>query len=353
MLSLQLHSTLAVAVLVQAGLIGFIVLLIPLSRLRAWRRDRVQRRIERRLSPELHESLDLGQPTAALRAASRGREQAVLRAMLVRVSLNLRGEEALKLEALAETLGIAKLELGRLRAWRAWVRAQAAANLGVLRVTVAFERIRELLQDRNVQVRIAAMLALVDIRPKAAGEAILPLLSDASPLIVSRARELLLDVGPSIVPALIRLIGATPCVATRRAALDVLAVIETDESSADLLLELTYNSDLDIRIKAVKAAASLQYARFSKRFTKLLSDKSWEVRSQAAKGLGELYDEEAVGALRAALSDENRWVRKHAATALMEQGEAGERALREAVAAPDEAAREIALYTLRAVESVP
>ena len=69
-------------------------------------------------------------------------------------------------------------------------------------------------------------------------------------------------------------------------------------------------------------------------------DEAWQVRAQAATGLGALHDRHAVAALSAAIVDESWWVRRNCAEALARLGQPGRQALVALSAAPDRYVRE-------------
>lgn len=266
--------------------------------------------------------------------------------LLIQLALDLRGEESERIGSLAVETGLAAAESRRLRSWRATARAEAAKNLGLLRVRSALPALLQLVKtDPHFEVRHACAWALGEIGGDAAVDGLLSLLEDPHPGVVRRAQELLLESGPGCVGKVIESARATRVPAARLAAIEILGVLR-DPGATALLLELADETDPELRIKAIKSAAAIADPRALAAFQKLIRDPLWEIRCQAATGLGALGSAASIPELRAALADDEWWVRFNSARALYEMGEPGRRALEEVSRARDSRSGEAARYVL-------
>jgi HEAT repeat protein len=181
---------------------------------------------------------------------------------------------------------------------------------------------------------------------------LIPLLGDATPVVRRRVEEILARQGREVGQEITTYLESTPSRAGRRAAVDLLGWLRVPEA-ADVLLELLDDPDLEIRVKAAKAAGGIGDPRFLDILHGRLDDPAWEVRCQAARALTTLGSATSVPRLRAALRDRHWWVRFYAASALVELGMAGLAALQDALEDPVPAARDMARYLLDRTGGVP
>lgn len=285
-----------------------------------------------------------------LEAIRRSDHRAIL-PVLVQLSLDFRGEESRLIGELAERLGLARSESRRLRAWRLTERAEAAKNLGLLRVNSALPALLRLVKsDRHFEVRHAGVWALGEIGGDEAILGLLTMLEDPHPGVVRRAQELLLEAGSGCAGKVIDYARRSRIASARRAAIELLGVLR-DPIATPLLLELVDDGDPELRIKAIKAAASIADPRALAAFQYLLSDPVWQIRCQAANGLGALGNNNAIPGLRSALSDAQWWVRFNSARALYELGEGGRRVLDEVSRDRESTSGEVARYVLERADS--
>jgi HEAT repeat protein len=269
-----------------------------------------------------------------------------VRGALLQLALDLCGEESQRIASLAGELGLAHQERQRLGSWRTTVRAEAAKNLGLLRVREALPALLHALKfDPQPSVRLAAVWALGEIGGRKSVLGLLAMLEDLDLGVVRRAQEILLDSARDAASEIVDFVRRSEVPAARRAAVDVLRGL-ADPRATDLLVELADDPDVELRIKAVKAAAALADPRCAELFRRGLSDARWEVRCQAARGLGALGNRDAVGLLWEALADPVWWVRFNAASALEELGSAGDAALERAARDAHRQRREVARYVL-------
>ncbi len=345
-LEFQLHELLMLAVGAQGVVIVTMMFALPLRRGWVALAQRRRTRAETLLSPLVFDALERGKPCARLRkAVTRGRRR-ILRDLLVRIAMSIRGDDAIQLTRLCQQIGVIADETRSLRASHAVRRAEAAANLGVLGAAASIPHLQKLLSDPDARVQVASMRALTDIAgPSVAGD-IVPMLGRDDPYLVCRAQDVLVSLGTAIAPELIEFIRKGARGDAREAALDILP-FAVDESSTSLLLNLMYSPDDEVRIKATKAASQIGDERFFGIFMRFAEDPRWEIRCQAVKGLGPIGNPDSVRRLRIALGDKNRHVRLNAGVALCQIGYSGVAALERAAEGPDELVRGAAAYALQ------
>jgi HEAT repeat protein len=343
MLPAPAYSLVLLIVAVMAALVALLFLLLLTQRGLASLASVHIRRREAVLRPLLFEALEDAAAIARLRHALRLFDRPVLRTMLLRLALDLRGDESLAIADLYRALGLLDVELRALRSRRARRRAAAAANLATLRMPGIQDQLIRALDDPDRTVRVALIRAIGEIGDRDALVALVRRLGERSPTVVRQVEQVLIDRGREVVPQIMAYAETSPKLRGRRAAVEVLGLLRAP-LAADLLLELVRHRDRELRIRAVKAAAAIGDPRFLDPFHELLADPIWEVRCQAAKGLGALGSPTSVPLLRTALGDGHWWVRFYAAVALAELGEPGHAALQAAVTDPEATVRDMARY---------
>lgn len=118
-----------------------------------------------------------------------------LRGILLRLALDLRGESGEAIARLYSRLGFLAIDLKRLRSWRASARANAAADLGLVRATEALPALLDLLQDADPRVRRTAVWAVGQVGNPATLAALVGLLGDRDRIVARRAEEILAERG--------------------------------------------------------------------------------------------------------------------------------------------------------------
>jgi HEAT repeat protein len=253
---------------------------------------------------------------------------------------------------LYQGLGFFQDDVHRLGAWRATVRAGAAADLGLIRLQESVPHLSRMLQDPNVHVRQTVVWALGQVADRETLAGLVRLLGDSSRMVARRVEEVLAERGREIQDVILAYAGRTFIRAGRLAAIELLGWLRIAEA-ADLLVGFMRDLDPEVRVKSVKAAAAIGDPRFLEVFHLLLSDPRWEVRCQAAKGLSLFGSTQSIPRLESALRDPEWWVRFYAATALSETGTAGEAALQRALDDSSTKVREMARYLLERGDAVP
>jgi HEAT repeat protein len=290
-------------------------------------------------------------PPSEFRRLSRF-DRRLVRSILLGLALDLRGETGEAIAVLYRHLGFLKIDLARLKAWRASQRANAAADLGLIHFADAVPALAQALNDPDVRVRQAAVWALGQVGSPEALSSLVHLLGDPSMAVSHRVQEVLAERGREVVGPMLTYAEGTSSRAGRLAAIELFGWLRITTAS-DLLLVSMSDLDPEVRVKSVKAAAAIGDPRFLEAFHAALEDSSWAVRCQAAKGLSLFGSPESVPRLARALRDQQWWVRFYAATALAEGGPAGAEALSSALQDPDPSVRDMARYLLERGEMVP
>jgi HEAT repeat protein len=229
------------------------------------------------------------------------------------------------------------------------LRARAAVQLGYLGNEAAIPALLTALGDEQLDVRLGAAQALVQMRHAAAVGPILRALALPGRWPLQRATELLYGFGQLAVLPLRQLLAdrtQVPTPAMQAVALNVLGMLGAREAAPEVLGWLEH-VEPELRVAAARALGGMRDPSTGAALARALRDDAWEVRSTAAKALGQLHERSAIVALDAALADPVWWVRYNAAQALAELGADGLDALRRAMTTQDDAfARDISRQML-------
>ncbi len=333
------------AVLLLAGVVILLALFLMLQRSIAAVMAAQARRREPFLSRMVYEAAQSSSiDTRAFRSLGR-LDRSQVRAILLELALDLRGDTGDTIAAIYHDLGFARADLLKLRSPRATTRAAAAGDLGLIRCSAAVPDLLEAFNDHDVRVRQAAVWAVGQAGDAAALQAVIRLLADPSRAVVNRAQEVLAERGPAVVDSILAFTERTSSRVGRLAAIELLGLLRV-ANSTPLLLHFMSDLDPEVRVKSVKAAAAIGDPRFLETLHRRLEDTSWAVRCQAAKGLSLFGSPASVPPLSAALRDQHWWVRFYAATGLADSGPVGEAALYRALADPSPSVRDMASYLL-------
>jgi HEAT repeat protein len=279
-------------------------------------------------------------------------DRRLVRGILLRLALDLRGESGDAIATLYRELGFLAVDLRRLASWRASVRAHAAADLGLIQSSDALACLLQCLNDPAPRVRQTAVWAVGQVGGPEELSGLITLLGDSDRVVARRAQEVLVERGRVVASAILAYAARTSNRNGRMAAVELIGWLRIAAGS-NLLILCMSDLDPEVRIKSVKAAAAIGDPAFVPSFHQALTDPRWEVRCQAAKGLSSLGSSESVARLKEALRDEHWWVRFYAATALAEIAGPGESVLQAALADAQQEVREMARYLLERGEAVP
>lgn len=201
------------------------------------------------------------------------------------------------------------------------VRRMAVYALSELEDPASIGVLEQAARDSDEGLRRAAIHALAEMEDPRAAAALIRALEDSNPAIRKYAAYGLgeIDSTPAIVAGLRRALGDSNA-EVRRAVIHTLAELE-DYGSADALVEALNDESAENRRAAAWAVAELLEDRPTEKGVDALAnmlrkDSSAENRKAAAYALGELGSGRAIDALRAALDDGDRDVRRAAASAL-------------------------------------
>jgi len=346
MLSDRFYDALVLAVFGLAACVAVLTLATLLHHARVSLRMRRQRRRGAVLLPLVCAAVAEPETGDALLSRLRRSDRKVLLPILLQLALDLRGEEAMRVCALAEASGLAAAERRRLYSLRSTVRSEAVKSLGVLRSEESLPRLLHLLEnDRRREVRLASAWAVGEVGGRGAVHGLLAVLEAPDPGVVRRIQEVLIEAAPDASEEVVAYVRRTSSDSARRAAVELLGALR-DPRASECLLELVDAADPELRTKVIKAAAAIADPRFAETFRGLLRDSAWSVRCQAATGLGNIGAVEGIAELSDALGDEAWWVRFNAASALAELGAPGRAALAQSTIDPDPLRSEVARYVL-------
>ncbi|HEV8113262.1 MAG TPA: HEAT repeat domain-containing protein [Planctomycetota bacterium] len=281
----------------------------------------VERR-QRVLVPLILRSIGNADAVPALRQNLQPFDLRIVRDVLMQFAMDLRAQDCANIACLCDQLGLLEPEIRSLFALRPRTRRRAAANLGLLRPAAAVEPLLELLDDRYINVRLAAIDALGDIGDDLGLVALIPLLEDPEPAIAWRALEALCRSGHDVGIEVLRYLELTRDSNASRAAVESMRWLEPRRAE-DRLCEIARGIRSRLRAQTARVLAAIGSSRCESELHSLLSDHNSEVRAQAAKALGTLGRSGSLPALRAAFVDPSWPVRMEAARALLEMKEPG------------------------------
>lgn len=330
---------------------AIVIVLAAYAVLSRWLSERRQTHASR-LRPRLLAAVE-GYLDGRMPMADAERELAVDRKLGMGVLLgvaSVRGrEEQLRLQALAARFDYERGQLQLLAHGDPARRANAAVHLGYLGSDSAGPALFAALKDDQLDVRLAAAQALVQMQRAIAVVPILRALALPGRWPLQRVSELLVGFGERAIAPLRQLLvnradGLPP--AALAVAINVLGLLGARPAAAQVAGWLDH-TDPEIRVAAAKALGGMQDPEVVPALVKALRDESWEVRSMAAKSLGRLHEPSTIPALDRVLADRAWWVRYNAAFALTEMGAEGAAALRRALATQEDPfARDISAQLL-------
>ncbi|MBC7247400.1 MAG: HEAT repeat domain-containing protein [Actinobacteria bacterium] len=292
----------------------------------------------------LYAALPKLSPEEAMRSLLPEPDEVALEEVLLRMGDEAEGEWKEKVIQVYRTRGYAEKRLRQLRSRSKSRRSQAARRLGRIGDPEAVAPLKELLTDPREEVREAALFALGRMGTLPALKAMCEVLGASDRWAWEKVAEAMEEMGDECHLVLCELLRDENA-ACRAFAAEVAGTVGGNEE-ASLLEEALRDPEVDVRARAASSLGRLRHHVSRPALREALRDEAWEVRCQAAKALGLLGNGEDATALAAALRDASWWVRQNAAAALQELGEAGERALQEALWDGDRFARETAAQAL-------
>jgi HEAT repeat protein len=235
------------------------------------------------------------------------------------------------------------------------VRTAAAASLSELKNAASGARLLQYAEHADAFVSASALRTLKELRMPAAAHPALAALKHAD---ASVRREAVGVLGwlkhISSLPGIARLAVEDPDAEVRRAATGALGIAAPDDHGAPAaLIHALKDSAWQVREEAATTLGKFRAAdsRIGPALRAAMQDDYWQVRLRAARSLGRLRDVSALPMLIEALLHSSGNLRKEAAIALGEVGEAAAIAALNAVTAdPDPEVRKAARLALQRLE---
>ena len=235
-------------------------------------------------------------------------------------------------------------DYGESRLW--WRRLLAARAFMVVGAQEDLSRIEALLRDDAAPVRRAAVWCLKRVQSPELAAAVLDIAAREPRVLQATILEVLAgNRGPVLGTLTERLQTATDA-GDLGAALRLAEMIGVPGLLTHVLPHAAH-SEFEVRIAATRALASYPHVRTSQTLCERLRDPVWQVRAQAAAGLGAIGAREAVEELDHAMTDASWWVRLRSALALRRLGSAGVAVLEARQPESDRFAYEMAQYVLQ------
>lgn len=287
---------------------------------------------------ELLAYLEGGDDTAITLALGRRSARRILPEVARRILRLVRGEDLTRLSSLLRQSGAIKNLIRLSASGRDDERLDAVETLAFLNEPEAMATLEKRLDDRNYDVQVAAALGLANWNklPPADELAVRLRIETADRLssYFKIFRAYLTDRADELLPLLS---------ADRPAAVKIVAIDALSESGEfavlPWLLKLAEDSNLNVRVCAVKGLGRLGHPRARDVVLQSLADPAWEVRAQAAQAVGAIGLKVATPALSLLLEDNKHWwVRYRSAQALGRLGKAGQEALTESATRSADAA---------------
>lgn len=326
-------------VLCSAAFLALVLILV--ARFVAERRDSRTKTERRRIAPMLM-ATHLSAPVPPTRALEK---EAAARLALEMAEL-VRGPDREALLTNANALGIPHTLLRSSVSRSAQERLLAAEALAMF--PLGQERVRQMLHDRNPDVRLGAALALAQNQAAPPAAEIVKRLglgtSERSLLVASLMRDLV-DTDPASVEDLLG--HQTLPDAAKLAAIDALAAsgrVEHAPLVARMAAEAHSDDELSPRI--YHALGRIGHPSGHAVILRGLSHPAWAVRAAAAQAAGTNRLTQAAEALGELLGDDEWWVRLRAGEALWRLGPPGREVLTQMAASKQPLAREAAAMTL-------
>jgi len=243
------------------------------------RRDQHTADAERRMRPLAIGLMEDGDPVPDLSQA----DQRALATVMGRYSRKVSGGTSERIGGYFREGGGLAAELEGMRSRRAWRRAAAAYALGDMACPEVVPMLAAALEDRNDEVRAAAVRSLGRLRDPTVTETLVESLV-AHRVPRGMAGAALLQLGSDAVPEL-RRIAAHEDAAVRQVAMTVLGLVG-DSGDADVALVALRDPAADVRAAAARALARIGTGSAEPALREALGDPEHFVRAHAARALG-------------------------------------------------------------------
>ncbi len=322
MLSYSALPWIANGALAAMALLAVLCIVLPVWRLAGNARAAYARNRTRVLLPLVLHGIEDPSWAPAIRSAMLPFDRGLVLDLLMRLAIDVREEERTEIVRLCDELGLLDREIRALSSLRSRARRRAAANLGLLRQASALSVLIGLVDERNTNVRLAAIDAIADIGCHRGLAALVPRIGDPDHAVSWRIQEALARGGCDVGPELVRFIGRELDPRARDAAIRVVRWVNPSKADARLCAFARSDSPF-VRMQIARALADLGTDRAAGMLQTMLRDPAADVRAAAAHGLGLLAREAAVPNLCAKLRDDSNRVRVEVARSLVRLGDPG------------------------------
>jgi hypothetical protein len=251
----------------------------------------------------------------------------LFRNFLARYQATLAGQEAVLLRELYLDLGIHSSLPRRLRNRHPRVRAEAAFEIGLFRLSGYHALLPPLLHDPAPYVAHVAAQALARSRNLAFAPMVMGWVLHQDTYQRERLLRVLEGFGSDLLPWLASHLDSAREDPASWIIYALLAGSQRHHGSRETLVRLLAAPDLDLQVSALKALAALADPAVFPEVQPMANHEAWEVRTQAARALGLLGGPAAIPDLLRLASDRVFEVRRNAAQGLADLGHAGAAAL--------------------------
>jgi len=260
-------------------------------------------------------------------------DREILALALMESAENFAGEFGPRVRTACEQLGFVQDHVRRIQSRRWWVRAQAAYRLGLMGSPQAESFLIAALDDPIAEVRLMAIRSLAALDGQLALKPIIEHFKENSGWGLLEISDIVLRLGPVCLPILLETLNGD-ALRARLVAIDLLGLLKDSRAVAPLILTLN-SPRQEVRIRAVKALGLIADAAAIPAICRCAGDPSWEVRLMVGSAIGRAGGLPQIPVLVHLLNDAEKRVRVEAAEALIQLGEFGRAALRQAGLGPD------------------
>ena len=254
-------------------------------------------------------------------------DRSLFQTFLARYHATLAGQEAESLKALYLGLGVHESLPKRLRSRQATVRAQAAQEVGIFRLSDHLEAVVPLLNDPIPYVAHLAAQALARCGDLNYVAPVFEWVLREERYQRERLLRVLEGFGPEILPWLEGHLDPPEVAPESWILFALLAGSLLDRRSYPRILHLLEVPHVNLQASALKALGALAIPQTYPQVQRLAGAEAWPIRAQVAKALGLVGGPEAIPTLIGMTTDPVYEVRRNAAQGLADLGHAGTSAL--------------------------
>lgn len=319
------------------GLMVFLALLLAAALVAQWRGDRSRKHREAchaRWERELASYLVQDGPDTAWKDLA-DQDRVLLLRFLQDALLSIGGAEAERIKGLAQALGLHEGLARRLSAFAAATRARAALEVGLFHRWEHLPTVRSLLNDPSPPVAFAAARTLARRGDLEDADSVVDWVLRQERVQQERLLRVMLGFGPGLLARMEARLAPIPAQKEGWRLYALLVAAFRDLSSEGRVLDLLRTGERDLATAALKALRAIGDPSAYGEVEPFAGDADWVLRGQAALAFGVLGGAQAIPTLLRMMEDRVFEVRRNAAQALAELGPAGVEALRWIAAGDD------------------